>query len=382
MYDLLQRLYRLKVTLVALVFAILGLVLLFLAKQAELSNELSWLRSFPVFELGSTLFITGSLVVVWDYVDGRDRDSREDERIRRLLAESAPAFRDAVGRGFAVESEDLKRVATPELLDDIATTALSLRLGDRQFAEEVYAELRDQAIRAPERWYDVEVAIRLSTATERSTRGTPLFNVLVEWEYTTTPSHPVQRFACVSDRDEFYELVSDVPATSTWFLTPRYGLDASQRESFELLSFSIDGEQRAIRRSTRKSGQTYSAAIGDDVVRAGKPVHIKHIYRTLTPQSGHRLFIELPQPTRGLSVRLDYTATDIAHLSVTDLVSSTQRTRISNLPDGVSGKVLSVDLPGWLLPKAGFAFVWTLRAEEPSPPCADARPPGATTASR
>src|SRR5205085_2911042 len=92
------------------------------------------------------------------------RDQRDDARVRRLLEESAPAFRDAVVKGFAVDPEDLERVATPELLDSIAVNTLSLRLGDRAFAEEVYADIRDQAIRAPERWHDVKVFIRLTPA--------------------------------------------------------------------------------------------------------------------------------------------------------------------------------------------------------------------------
>jgi hypothetical protein len=163
MQDPLQRIYKLKVTLVALIVAVFGLALLFFAKWAETRSSLAWVRNVPIFELGSTLFITGSLVIVWDYVDGRDRERRDDERLRRLLHESAPDFRDAVVRGFAVEPDDLKRVATPELLDGIATNVLALRLGDRQFAEEIYADIRDQGIRAQERWYDVDVSIRLSS---------------------------------------------------------------------------------------------------------------------------------------------------------------------------------------------------------------------------
>jgi hypothetical protein len=147
-------------------------------------------------------------------------------------------------------------------------------------------------------------------------------------------------------------------------MTPRPGFDANERAAFELLEFSVDGQPRSIRRTTRKSGQTYSATIGEDVVRAGKPVRIRHIYQTITPQSGHRLFVEIAQPTRGLSLELDYSDTDISHLSVTDLVTSGQRARIAQLPKQVDAKVLSVDLPGWLLPKAGFTFVWTLVSEE------------------
>lgn len=134
------------------------------------------------------------------------------------------------------------------MLDSIATNALGLRLGDPAFAEEIYADVRDQAIRAPERWYDADVKIRLSSIEERSPNGAPRFEVLVQWEYTTVLSNPVKRFAVTSDREEFHDLVSDIPSTSTWFMTPRPGFDPSSQEAFELLQFSINGEEQRIRR--------------------------------------------------------------------------------------------------------------------------------------
>lgn len=172
--------------------------------------------------------------------------------------------------GFAVQADDLRRVASPELLDSIATNVLSLRLGDSEFASELYAQVRDQAIRAPERWTDVDVDIRLSTAVERDTNGVPLFDILIRCEYTTWPSHNVRRFACVSDREEYYDLVSDLPATSTWFMPPRTRVDASARSSFELLEFAVDGEPRQIRRQTRRTGQTYTVSVLDEGVRRGE----------------------------------------------------------------------------------------------------------------
>jgi hypothetical protein len=381
MHDSQDRtIFKLKTSLVSVVMAVIGVILIVLAKVAEHQSALHLLTYAPVFELGSTLFITGTLVNVWNYVDGHDRELREDARLRRLLKEAAPDFRDAVVQGFAVSPDDLTRVATPELLDAVATNALALRLGDRQFASEVYTDLRDQAIRAPERWHDVQVKVRLSTAVQRNTSGVPLFDVLVEWEYTTVPTHPVQRFACVSDRDEFHELVSEIPATLTWFMTARDGLDAREQQNYELLSFAVDGAERKIRRTQRSSGQMYSATIGSDVVAAGEPVRVRQLYRVVTPQFGHRLYFEVGQPTRQFSIEVDYTDTDIAHMSVTELVSSSHRSQISRMPEQVDARGLGVDLPGWpalvaarvggvalpgwLLPKSGFAFVWTLRTEQ------------------
>lgn len=363
---LLSRIYRLKLIIVGLTLVVASIGLSLLADQLDGGAGSSHIIVAILRTLSDVFIVTGAIGVAVDFFTGRDKEAADTERTRTVLKELAPDFTDAVLKGFAVNKDDLKRVANPELLDNIATNAMALRLGDDQFARELYTEIRDQGIRAAERWHDVEVSVRLSTAVERSARGAPLFDITVEWQYTTVPSHSVRRFACVSDRDEFNELVTDIPSTSTWFMRARPGMDASSRECYELLSFTVDGESRNIRRTGRKTGQTYSATIGDDIVTAGKPVRIRHVYRTVTSQAGHSLFFELPQPSRGLSFRLDYTDTEISNLVITELLPTVTRPRIERSPAGVPGKVVSVEVPGWLLPKAGLAVVWTLSSELPS----------------
>lgn len=105
---------------------------------------------------------------------------------RKLVRTSASAdcsrtrLRTSVTRsskGSRSSRTTLKRVATPDLLDHLAENALSLRFGDATFAREVYADLRKQVITAAERWYDVQVAVRISPAGERDTSGVPLFDL-------------------------------------------------------------------------------------------------------------------------------------------------------------------------------------------------------------
>ncbi|OLO72064.1 hypothetical protein BKH20_03150 [Actinomyces oris] len=283
---------------------------------------------------------------------------------RQIIREEAPAMRDAVVEDFAIHPEDLKRVATPELLDDIAANVMALRLGDEQFAREIYRDIRDQAIRAAERWYDVAVRVRLSTAVERSTAGTPLLDVTVEWEYTTVPSSATRRFACVSDQDEYNELRQDVPATSTWFMAPRPGMDTRRREAYELLELTVDGRPQPIRRSTRATGQTYSVDLDEDA-RNGEPVRIRQVFRTITPQWSHRLYFAVRQPTRGWSLRLDYTDTNIGDMRVNDTVATAPAARIVRSPEAVPGKVIALESAGWLMPGSGVAFTWTLNEELP-----------------
>ena len=65
--------------------------------------------------------------------------------------------------------------------------------------------------------------------------------------------------------------------------------------------------------SARKSGQVYSVNLGAEA-RNGQPVRIRQVFRTVTPTWGHRLFAELPQPARNLSLTMDYTNTNIADM--------------------------------------------------------------------
>jgi hypothetical protein len=372
------RLRRLKAALLAVSLTLAGVLLMMLnawVTPMQLGSW-QWLHVLPLGELGGTLFGAGLLSTFFEYTFRRDQEAHTLTRFRQIIREEAPAMRDAVVEGFAIHPEDLRRVATPELLDDIAANVMALRLGDEQFAREIYRDIRDQAIRAAERWYDVAVRVRLSTAVERSTAGTPLLDVTVEWEYTTVPSSATRRFACVSDQDEYNELLTDTPATAAWLLQNRPGVDAASRSSYELLELTVDGRSQTIRRSTRTTGQTYSVSLDEDAVQ-GQPVRIRQVIRTVVPQWGHRLFFEVAQPTRDLSVHLDYSDTTIADLRVSDTVATTQAARVTRMPDAVPGKAVTVEASGWLMPHSGFAFTWALQDELPQ-----TKQPEAATARR
>ena len=364
--PLTKRLRKTKAFLLATSLTLAGILLIMLNGWMSNLNlgVWDWLHALPIGELGGTLFGAGLLSTLFEYTFRKDQEEATVEQFRQIIHEQAPAMRDAVIEGFAIHPEDLKRVSNPDLLDDIAANVMALRLGDEQFAREIYTDIRDQAIRAAERWYDVEVRIRLSSALERSTIGTPLFDVTVEWEYTTVPSSATRRFACVDNREEYTDLREDLPATSAWMMVPRPGMNASSKESYELLEFTVDGRPQTIRRATRKSGQTYTVHL-DAKSRTGEAVRLRQIFRTITPCWGHRLFFELPQPARNMVLSLDYTNTDITHMRVSDTVASARPVHVVRSPQEVADKVVKVSADGWLMPKSGFAFTWTLEQELP-----------------
>lgn len=360
MHDPLQRLYRTKLVLLATLLLFTGLSLLILAHWLAHSSGRQWLANLPVSDIGSGLFTTGLLSVALQYFDGQDSEVRATERLEHVLTAAAPAMRDAVIDGFAFEPEDLGRVATPDTLDKIIINGLALRLNDASFAQDIYDDLRSQAIGIPERLNDARISIRLSPAPAHPGSRAPMFVTTVRWEFTLVPIYPTRRFLCLSDAQEFRDLDQDTVATSAWFLPPQAGVDAGARESFELVDFSVNGEHRTIRRAAKAGSQTYTVNLGKEAMEAGEPVTVAYTYRTITAVRGHLLQLRVDQPTHGLSVELDYTGCGIANVRALDFIASSTPTRVSYHAADLPGQLLSVDFDGWVFPRSGVAFVWTL----------------------
>jgi hypothetical protein len=63
------------------------------------------------------------------------------------------------------------------------------------------------------------------------------------------------------------------------------------------VQFSVNGEERSIRRAVRKSGQFYTVSRG---MNSGDetPVTISYTYRTVTAERGHLLYVDIDLPTQ------------------------------------------------------------------------------------
>lgn len=369
MREVLSRLQRTKMALASVLFVASGTVLLVVGQQIDQAGRSTWITVLPWNEFGAILVGAGVLSIWLDHFFHREHTEMDELRLRRLLHDHAPVMRDAVLDAFAANHEDLARVATPETLDDIITNSLALRLQDHRFASEIYRDIRDQAVAAAERWHNAILSIDLTPWDGPATGPAPesplpaYFAVTVRWEYTTVPRHAQRRFICLSDRQEYVELANQRGDTSAWYIKPGSGLDVSSPDAFELLRFSVNGDPRPIRRASRKNGQIYTVAIGREQLEAEEEVRISYTYRTVTTQAGHLLFFDLEQPTRDVRIDFDYAGCDIASVSVLDLVPSVRPTRIERTPVQLPSGTVRVDVEGWVFPRSGIAFIWTLETE-------------------
>jgi hypothetical protein len=190
--------------------------------------------------------------------------------------------------------------------------------------------------------------------------------VTVQWEYRVTPGTPTMRFACVSDRDEYRELLHDQTLPAVWHFPPLGDLDASSTEAFELVHFAVNGQARTPRRTSRKGSQHYSVSL-DEEFRAGEEVTISFTYQVLARQAGHLLYLDVPRPAKGLHVQFWYGDTGIHHVDALDFIASAGRPRIVRTPATAPTPSIDIGFGGWVFPRAGVGFVWVLEGEMAAP---------------
>ncbi|MBF6299093.1 hypothetical protein IU459_16305 [Nocardia amamiensis] len=367
MNDALNRLLRTKKLLAVVVLFVTGVGLMAVGKSLPAVRELGWLAWVPWGELGALLVGAGLLGVWLDGYFEREKQEADETRLRRLLVEQAPAMKEAVIKGFAFADDDLRRVATPELLDEIIANSLAMRLKDRELARELYTDIRDQAVQSIERWHDVKLSVRITTPTSNTAHAVSTdpsgLVITVRQEYTTVPSGTLRRFVSVSDADEYRALTHDPASTFAWYYNPTSGIDAGAKEAFELVQFTVDGEERAIRRSARKGAQTYTVDLGLPDSDRTRPRTLAFTYRLQPAPQSRWLQFTVDQPSRGINIDLDYSDTDIAYVNLIDFIASSHKTVVTKSPDTVPGRTIGLQFDGWIMPRSGVAFVWVKNDE-------------------
>jgi hypothetical protein len=359
----LHRLYRTKFALVAVVSSVAGIALIVLARWAAIQTGGAWMRSWPVNEIGLGLFTTGLFGVLFHYVGQRDAEEEQIQRIRQVIAGD-----------LALQPDGLVTMVSSETRDRIVENCLRLQLGDAALARDLYADLREQIGRAGERRYDMDMSLALAPWPSGPSSGKgAMFVATIRTEYRVVPVGPVLRFACVSNLDEYRELLQDPTCTLVHYFQPvaELELHGASEEAFELLEVTIDGKPRSARRTARTGTQIHSVGIGTGAA-ARRMVALSYTYRVLVQQHGHLLHLDFPRPTKGLKVHFAYGGCGIRRVNMVDYIASSRQPGLSQLPAAAPTPSIALWFDGWMLPKAGVAFVWVLEREMALAPIAGA----------
>ena len=175
------------------------------------------------------------------------------------------------------------------------------------------------------------------------------------------PKHRFRKFAVVSDRQRYEELVAQRGETSVWYRRPTPGFEVSDPAVFTLEQFTIDGVDVAFQRHADSTSQVYVVDLGEEIIRASKPVVVAFRFRTTVSREGRSFHLGIDRPTKGLEVGLTYDPAAVGQVPLMDFASRADGGRVSDEPDTAA---VRYRYDGWLFPRAGLVFVWTLPSEE------------------
>ena len=84
---------------------------------------------------------------------------------------------------------------------------------------------------------------------------------------------------------------------------------------------------------------------------------VSFTFKTKTPRDGRLVHIDIDRPTKGLEVEMKYDPSVVAAMRVMDFASRGDGGRVSEEADA---SALRYRYDGWLFPRAGLVFAWTL----------------------
>ena len=80
-------------------------------------------------------------------------------------------------------------------------------------------------------------------------------------------------------------------------------------------------------------------------------------------RNGHLFHLDFSRPTRDVKVQLAHGECGIRHINVLDYMASSKQSGLARLPASGPTPSIALRFDGWILPKAGVAFVWVLDEE-------------------
>ena len=148
--------------------------------------------------------------------------------------------------------------------------------------------------------------------------------------------------------------------TSVWYRRPFPGFDITDPAVFALESFTIDGVEMPFHRQVDEVSQIYVVDLGQELIQRNQPVTVAFRFRTTASRDAHTFHLSIDRPTRDLDVELHYDSDVVAAMELLDFASRGDGGRVSEEPEHA---IVRYRYDGWLFPRAGLVFAWTLQGE-------------------
>lgn len=364
--SLLSRMYRTKLAWVTVAVATVGVGILVLGIVSSdwKAHRWSWIHDVPLESIGSTFLSTALVIVLFEYLGHNELEDRAIARLRHVLPEQEAVLRKAILDGFAFDPTSISSIASDQAIDAAVTNCLAIRLKDPEIASEVYHDVRQQVVKASERWHDVQVQITLGKADIGPEHGSgSMFRASLKWRFRTKVSVSELNFACVGDISMYRKLLGDAVFRQVWYFESVGNLTAKSPDVFRVSGASVNGHSLHIEERSLDGSRCFSATGVALSESRDQEVLVEYSYDVLVQRNSHLVVVDIAQPSKSVTASLMYADCGIKYVNVLDFFAGPSPARISRSSNTVPIHSVDASFDGWVFPKSGVAFVWVLEEE-------------------
>jgi hypothetical protein len=345
---LLEKIYSQKLLLALLVVTLLtaGFAVAFFFSTA--SNSPNWLKRVPWEGLTGA----GLGVVFIGFTYERIVRSEWEDYIREVL-------RNALSQEtFLLRQND-------DALEGLIVSALGARLRDAALAKEWYESSIDPLQRLESRRHDYRCFIELESlppSTGLAARN--FYQAYVEIRYrgrlpktsfslTAVPTTEAYESLVETDDWEFIAIAEPAPP----FL--KLG-----RDLFDVEYVRVN-RQALEHKVLMQDGNVVHLFRSDALQKlVGTEVDVEYKYKLKVQKFAHIYSHFLDIPTRNVEIDFDFASTEIRYVNVSPFFASSAKPEIRGYPNQARPHRISVEVPGWVIPRSGVLFAWILGSED------------------
>ena len=365
--------YRARVLISCLVLLLMSFVVFQLERFIALDTTVPfWIREIPYRSIGDAMFIAAVITLTFEYFVRVQARKELAELFQASLHQVFQMERQettaAIRRSLLLDADIQRDLIAPATLDRVLRTCIQTKLGDATMGTQVFDGPISRMLGQSQRWQNYKFSAMLSELPPThpmAARAAEFFVATVVVRYETVFWNGRFRFVTVANLEAFNEAIADPHVQMAWLFpddgVPDVAEHAMIVDEVKVANVSL---ARIPPASSSLRGDVFSDS-GQLIDRLGKTVVIDYKLRALLHRIGHSYHVAVPYPTHNCSIELDFAKIDVEHMDVIDYFPSSHPTVVRFLPLPENYRKIEVGVNGWVFPKAGVIFVWSLKSEVP-----------------
>jgi hypothetical protein len=236
-----------------------------------------------------------------------------------------------------------------------------------ELAQDVLSDLKNRLSDPEEVWRDLHVNVALLP----NPATTEVFEVHFTASYRTTLRRTQMAFVLGTDVESYDRNIASPEVDVTWGC-PSLSDHVDLEQLFRVEVVRIEGHQMNLTRNgqiTIATSEILSELVGTDV-------EISYNFVAPAKRRGHILHLEVPRICKNAEYAIALNNCGVTRVRVVDYFSSRNRATIRCQPSWDAPTSVTATLQGWITPRSGMAFVWTLEDEVDVPVLPSATPAG------